>query len=64
MTGWIDERRAVNVVYLDFSEAFDTISHNILMVEVRSCGTDDWTVRQTENWLMAQHRGLGSVAQS
>ena len=31
MTGWIDEGRAVDVVYLDFSKAFDTVSRNILL---------------------------------
>jgi len=28
MTGWVDEGRAVDVVYLNFSKAFDTVSHN------------------------------------
>jgi len=27
MTGWVDEGRAVDVAYLDFSKAFDTVSH-------------------------------------
>ncbi|PKU35686.1 rna-directed dna polymerase from mobile element jockey- hypothetical protein [Limosa lapponica baueri] len=31
MTGWIDEGRVVDVVCLDFSKAFDTVSHSILI---------------------------------
>ncbi|GAB0187639.1 mitochondrial enolase superfamily member 1 [Grus japonensis] len=45
MTGWVDEGRAVDVVYLDFSKAFDTISRNILIGKLRKCGLDEWTVR-------------------
>ncbi|PKU35453.1 rna-directed dna polymerase from mobile element jockey-like [Limosa lapponica baueri] len=51
MTGWVDEGRAVDVVYLDFSKAFDTLSHNILIGKLRKGGLDEWTVRWTENWL-------------
>ena len=29
MTGWVDEGRAVDVFYLDFSKAFDTVSHSL-----------------------------------
>ncbi|RMB93973.1 hypothetical protein DUI87_29559 [Hirundo rustica rustica] len=32
MAGWVNEGRAVDVVYLGFIKAFDTISHNILVV--------------------------------
>lgn len=31
VTGLVDERRAVAVVYLDFSRIFDTISHHTLI---------------------------------
>ncbi|GAB0176464.1 mitochondrial enolase superfamily member 1 [Grus japonensis] len=51
ITSWVDEGRAVNVVYLDFSKAFDTVSHNILTGKLRKCGLDEWTVRWIENWL-------------
>jgi len=51
MTSWVDEGRAVDVVYLDFSKAFDTVSHNILIGKLRKCGLDEWSVRWIENWL-------------
>ncbi|GAB0203289.1 mitochondrial enolase superfamily member 1 [Grus japonensis] len=50
MTSWVDEGRAVNV-YLNFSKAFDTVSHNILTGKLRKGGLDEWTVRWIENWL-------------
>ncbi|PKU31932.1 rna-directed dna polymerase from mobile element jockey- hypothetical protein [Limosa lapponica baueri] len=51
MTGWVDEGRAVDIVYLDFSKAFVSISHNILIGKLRKYELDEWTVRWTENWL-------------
>uniref|UniRef100_A0A803XQ81 Reverse transcriptase domain-containing protein n=1 Tax=Meleagris gallopavo TaxID=9103 RepID=A0A803XQ81_MELGA len=43
--------RAVDAVYLDFTKAFDTVSHDILITQLRKCGIDEWTVRWVENWL-------------
>jgi len=51
MTGWVDEGRAMDVVYLDFSKAIDTVSRNILLGKFRKCGLDEWSVRWIENWL-------------
>ena len=51
MTGWVDEGRALDVVYLSFSKAFDTVSHNILLGNLRKYGLDQWSVRWIENWL-------------
>ena len=45
MTGWVDEGRAVDVVYLDFSKAFDTVSHNILLGKLRKYGLHEWSVK-------------------
>ena len=50
-TVWVDEGRAVDVVYLHFSKAFDTVSHNILLGKLRKYGLDEWSVRWIENWL-------------
>jgi len=51
MTGWVVEGRAVDVIYLNFSKAFDTVSHTILVGKLRKCGLGEWTVRWIENWL-------------
>ncbi|PKU44190.1 reverse hypothetical protein [Limosa lapponica baueri] len=51
ITGWLDEGRAADVIYLDFSKAFDTVSHNILIGKLRKCGLDEGTVRWIESWL-------------
>jgi len=65
MTGWVDEERAVPVVYLNFSKAFDTVSHNILLGKLKKCGLDDWSVRWIENWLNDRaHRVVISSAES
>jgi len=40
----------VEAVYLDFSKAFDTVSHNLLLGKLRKCGLDEWSVRWIENW--------------
>jgi len=41
----------VVVVYLNFSKAFNTVSHDILLGKLRKCGLDEWSVRWIENWL-------------
>ncbi|GAB0205877.1 mitochondrial enolase superfamily member 1 [Grus japonensis] len=51
MTGWVDEGRAMDVVYLDFGNVFDTVSHNILISKLRKCGLDEGSVRWVESWL-------------
>lgn len=43
--GWTDEERAKDIVYLYFSEVFDTVSHSALLGKPRECGLDEWMVR-------------------
>ncbi|KAK4806776.1 hypothetical protein QYF61_005572 [Mycteria americana] len=49
VTGLVDEGRAVDIDYLDFRKAFDTVSHKILLE--KPYGLDEQTVRWIENWL-------------
>ncbi|GAB0180823.1 mitochondrial enolase superfamily member 1 [Grus japonensis] len=49
VTHLVDEGKAVHVVYLDFSKAFDTISPSILLEKLAAHGLD----RQTLHWLKA-----------
>ncbi|CAM5104549.1 unnamed protein product [Natator depressus] len=50
ITGSVDEGKAVDV-FLDFSKAFDTVSHSILVSKLKKYGLDEWTIRWVESWL-------------
>ncbi|CAM4575965.1 unnamed protein product [Caretta caretta] len=51
ITGSVDEGKAVDLLFLDFSKAFDMVSHNILASKLKKYGLDEWTIRWTESWL-------------
>ncbi|CAM5148805.1 unnamed protein product [Eretmochelys imbricata] len=54
ITGSVDEGKAVDVAFLDFSKAFDIVSHSILARKLKKYGLDEWTIRWTESWLNCQ----------
>ena len=55
----MDEGQAVDVVYLDFSKAFDTVPHNILVEKLAAHGLDGHMLR----WVLAGWPGPKSCGQ-
>ncbi|GAB0182974.1 mitochondrial enolase superfamily member 1 [Grus japonensis] len=52
VTCLVDEGKAVHVVYLDFSKAFDTVSHSILLEKLAAYGLDGCMLCSLDkNWL-------------
>ncbi|CAM5083152.1 unnamed protein product [Eretmochelys imbricata] len=51
ITGSVDMGKMVDVIYLDFSKAFDMVSHSILASKIKKYGLDEWTRRWIESWL-------------
>ncbi|GAB0185423.1 mitochondrial enolase superfamily member 1 [Grus japonensis] len=51
VTHLVDEGKAVDVVYLDFSKAFDIISHSILLEKLAAHGLDGQTHHWVKTWL-------------
>ncbi|KAK4827722.1 hypothetical protein QYF61_021022 [Mycteria americana] len=47
----VDEEKAVDVVLLDISKAFDTVPDSILLDKLSSCGMSGYTVCWVKNWL-------------
>ena len=54
MTHLVDEGKAVDVVYLDLSKAFDTVSHSILLEKLAAHGLDGCTLCWVKSWLDGQ----------
>ncbi|GAB0184590.1 hypothetical protein GRJ2_000924300 [Grus japonensis] len=66
VTHLVDEGKAVDVVYLDFSKAFDTVSHSILLEKVVAHGLDGHSLCWVKSWLdgWAQRVAVNGVKSS
>jgi len=51
VTCLVDEGKAVDVIYLDFSKIFDTVPHSILLEKLAAHGLDGCTLCWIKNWL-------------
>jgi len=52
------EGKAVDIVYLDFSKAFDTVSHIILLRKLTVYGLDWCILCWVKNWLESWAQGV------
>lgn len=53
----VDKGRAVGIVYLNLSKAFDIVSHKILLEKLLKYGLDEQTVKCIESCLNAKLKG-------
>ena len=51
VTRLVDERKAADVIYLDFSKAFDTVSHSTLLQKLTARDLDGYALGWIRNWL-------------
>ena len=51
VSDWVDDGKAVDMVYLDFKKAFDKVPHRRLLAKVRACGVAGQVTNWIANWL-------------
>ena len=54
ITKWIDEGSPVNIIYLDFQEAFDKVPHQRLLLKLNTHGIGDGIIDWVDNGLLTE----------
>ncbi|XP_008945027.1 PREDICTED: low-density lipoprotein receptor class A domain-containing protein 3-like, partial [Merops nubicus] len=60
----VDEGKAVDIVCLDFSKAFGTVSQGLLLEKLVAHGIDRWALGWVKNWLGGQAQRVVFAAES
>lgn len=47
----MDEGKVVGIIFLDFTKAFNTVPHVILLGKLSSCELNRFTLRWVMNWI-------------
>ncbi|PKU39623.1 rna-directed dna polymerase from mobile element jockey-like [Limosa lapponica baueri] len=58
MTRLLDEGKAVDLIYLDFQKAFDTVPYRILVEKLAAHGLDEHTICWIKHWLSGRSQRL------
>ena len=54
VASWMDKGQVIDVVYLDFSKAFDVVSHQILLDKLLGLGFDELVVNWIRSFLVGR----------
>ncbi|PKU42894.1 rna-directed dna polymerase from mobile element jockey-like [Limosa lapponica baueri] len=54
VTPLVDEGKTIDILYLDFSKSFDTVTHSVLLEKLAAYDLDESTLRWVKNWLDGQ----------
>ena len=52
LTKLVDEGYSVDVIYLDFAKAFDTVDHEVLIQEMGKAGVEHTAYEWMSNWIL------------